>query len=340
MQSDEGGPEGRALKGREMVHRRGHQAGAGPARLPGSGGAAVLIVGAGALGTYLAARFALAGNAVSVMARGRRLDELTRNGLHVEGVAGRDLEISILSAVSPIPAVDFAFICTKTCDFESCCDSLIRADLQGTAIITVQNGVYAPQVAASRFPGSAVIAARVHGFFQMAENSVRHIGVEPSLEFGQAFGPENGWASRFAALVSGSGIRCTASPDVMATLWEKFLLASSLGGVGAATGYNVGQIRVDADAWQLLACALREAEALARMHGQTLPDDVAERILRFVESFPSDATTSLMRDLEMGRPSEYADLTGAVLTMARRVALNVPAFERIEAGIRARGLIR
>jgi 2-dehydropantoate 2-reductase len=70
-----------------------------------------------------------------------------------------------------------------------------------------------------------------------------------------------------------------------------------------------------------------------------LPNDCVEATLQFVAGFPADVTSSLQRDLEARRPSEFNQLTGAVLRMAAEAELDVPMHRRIAQAITARGLL-
>ena len=233
---------------------------------------------------------------------------------------------------------ELILLCTKLGDFSSAFDRIEVAVGQGTGILTLQNGVEAPEIVARRFPGASVIASRVHGFFELSEHTVRHVGVTPSIIFGHTHGPDCGAVEHLDTLLRGAGIAGAASPDIIRELWQKFALASAFGGVGAATGLAAGAMRKDADAWRLLEAAIREVCDLALHKGIALPPDYPGHILHFVASFPPDATTTLQRDLEARRPSEYASLTGAVIRTAQEIGHKIPAFRRIEAMIRARGL--
>jgi 2-dehydropantoate 2-reductase len=88
----------------------------------------------------------------------------------------------------------------------------------------------------------------------------------------------------------------------------------------------------------VLLSAMQEVQALAAMQGVGLDSDCANRNFAFVSSFPANATTSLHRDLEAGRPSEYDDLVGAVLRLGHAAGLGLPTFVQLDAMIRARGL--
>ena len=222
----------------------------------------------------------------------------------------------------------------------------------GTIIVTTQNGVETPDQVLAAFPKARVVAMRVHGFFEMAGDIVRHKGVEPSCLLGAWQGAGDGpdadldgdgdgranAQARIAALLRSARIAADVAPDIRKALWDKFLLAAAIGGVGTALAVPAGSILKAPGGEAMLEGAMREIAQLATRRGIALASDQVARTLGFVAGFPADATSSLQRDLESGQPGEYDALTGAALRMAREAGLAVPVLEQVAAAIRARGL--
>ena len=298
-----------------------------------------LIVGGGALGSFLAARLVQAGNQVCMLARGERLTTIRREGLLLQaGDTVQQIPVEVRADCRGLGKTRLVVLCTKAGALSDALDQIEDAVGVRTGIVTVQNGVEAPEIVARGFPDVAIIASRVHGFFELSGGNVRHVGVEPSIVFGQVHGPETGAGKQLHRLLHSAGIACAMAPDITSALWQKFVLASAFGGVGAATGLAAGPMRGDAEAWRLLAAALQEVCDLASIKGVALPPHCKNSTLDFIASFPHGASTSMKRDLEAGRPSEYQSLTGAVIRMAKEVHAAVPTFNTIEAMIAARGL--
>ena len=311
---------------------------------PHKSAAEALVVGAGAIGSFLAARLWQAGCDVVLLARGGRLADIAAHGVRLEerGNVSR-VPVPVIGEVAGGEPAKWIVLCTKTVDVASALDAVAPVVGAGTVFVTTQNGVDTPERVAARYPAAGILAARLHGFFEMEDGTVRHVGVPPSIVLGDIAqsAPDAGTARAiaFQSILEGAGIAARVSSDIEAELWEKLVLVSALGGVGAATGLAAGAMRRDSAAWALLGEAVGEVCALAERRGVRLAPDTARRTLDFVARFPEDARTSMMRDLEAGRASEYASLTGAVLGMARLAGLDVPAFRQIEARLRARGLL-
>lgn len=300
----------------------------------------ILIVGAGAVGSYLAVRLSLAGHQVCALARGKRLEQVRQGGLALE-LDGRVLQapVKMLERADGLPRQDLVIICTKTFGLRPALAVLRSSDLCLDMLLLVQNGVTAAALARRFFPGHAILAARLHGFFELEESVVRHVGVEPGLSLGEPDATHGSIGTRVVDLLFRAEIGAQLSSDIVADLWRKFMLVSVVGGVGAATGLSIGAVLADRTACAMLADGLDEVALLARARGVGLDADAAAETMRFIRSFPFGATTSMQRDLEQGLRSEYDELTGAVLSMGREAGLDLPAFRRMEQAIHSRGLL-
>jgi 2-dehydropantoate 2-reductase len=305
----------------------------------------ILVVGAGAMGSFYAAALAMAGERVRLIARGARLAVIREQGILLER-ADATVRIDVPALERPVDGqrADLVLLCTKMGDLAGALDLMTPLRAGRPAFVTVQNGVDAPEIVASRFPGAPVVAARAHGFFELQGAHVRHVGVEPSLVLGLAAGElapdgRGDLLGRFAATLQAAGIVSRVSDDIRRELWEKLLLAGSVGGVATALGINTGQVCDSAGGREMLAAVMREVGLVAAARGVALSPGCMERTLDFVASFPPDARSSLQRDLEEGRTSEYASLNGTVLRMAGEAGVAVPAHLRVDAAIRTRGLL-
>lgn len=299
----------------------------------------VVIIGAGALGRFLAARFVAAGIDCVLVGREPGASHLRTHGVLLD-TAGEISRVLVPIAIDchQIAGADIVILCTKAGDLPQALDLAQPLAAGQPAFVTVQNGVEAPSQVEACFPRSAVMGSRIHGFFELDDGVVRHVGVEPSVVFGLTtpFGSER--LRQFDTLLSQAGIMHRRSDGIAIELWEKLVLASALGGVGTAMGRKAGEIMQDEQGRAFLEDAMREIAKVAAARGVPLPDDCVERTLAFVAGFPPTATTSMQRDLEARRPSEYDCQVGAVIRLAADAGEDAPVHRRIDAMIRARGI--
>lgn len=299
-----------------------------------------VIIGAGAMGSCLAFHLARAGFSVGLAARGERLESLRANGVQAE-IDGRVAcaEVRLADTPDDLPPAGTIFLCVKTFSLPYVIERLRGTIAPATRIVTVQNGVEAPWQMTEAFPDAHVIASRVHGFFEMEGNVVVHRGVPPSFLIGGVAHCPSSDVTLVAEMLAKAGLAAPVSEDIAVALWQKFMLAAAIGGVGAALGVPAGAIMAHADGRSLLHAAMAEIAELARLRGISLAENAVANTLAFVETFPADATSSLQRDLEAGRLSEYDALPGAVLRLANEAELDTPVHRSIDAAIRKRGLL-
>ncbi|MBC2663478.1 hypothetical protein H7F50_17180 [Novosphingobium flavum] len=120
----------------------------------------IIVAGAGAVGSYLAGRLSSGGIETLLLARGKRVREIANNKIDIE-FAGQ-----VMSATVPVATTgdgagiaDVVFLCTKAPDVEGSLCSLTTNVGPSTAIVTLQNGVEAPQLIAAKFPCSPAFVA-------------------------------------------------------------------------------------------------------------------------------------------------------------------------------------
>lgn len=302
----------------------------------------IAVIGAGAIGSVIAAEIARAGADITLVARGSRLDALRTGPVSLASTSsngtGRNDAVRVTTvAIHDLAApVDLAICCVKVPALAG-----VLADLAGKlapdgAVLTLQNGVEAHDIAAECLPTATILAGRVHGFFEMDGDTARHVGVPPSIRFGCTHRPAQAAEHRVTEAFASSTISTEPCANIRQALWEKFMLAACLGSVGSALGLPAGQVCASTQARTLLRGAMEEVAALARTTGIDLSDADIDASIAFAESFPANATTSLQRDLDSGRPSEYDALTGAVAHIARTHGFHADVFTRIEAMIARR----
>lgn len=287
----------------------------------------IAIYGSGALGCYFGAKLQRHGQEVHFIARGKQLQALRTDGLHVKGPDDSFtlVDVNVMSDPLSIGPVDIVLLAVKTWQVEQALPRLSGLLHAETRVLTLQNGVETPQQIAERIGAEHVLAGIVRGFFTLgAPGVVQHVGVRPSITFGPVTKQADPLAESLYETLLAADIHAEIPPDIDAALWEKFILVTSLGGVGALIRQPIGVIRDYAPAWQMLVDSMHEIAALAQARHVKLPEDTVERLMAFVQSFPPDATASMQRDIMDGLPSELEAQTGAVLRLAAQSGVAVP----------------
>lgn len=181
----------------------------------------IAVIGAGAIGSAIAAALVEAGQDTVLVARGDRLATLRHAPLRLES-NGELREVGVdACAVEDLGegSIAMAICCVKTPGLEPALRSFGVALSPDAALLTLQNGVESHETAARLLPDAAIVAGRMHGFFEMTGDVVRHVGVAPSILLGSAQGNAAAEA-RVANAFAGSGIAARISNDITLALWK------------------------------------------------------------------------------------------------------------------------
>jgi 2-dehydropantoate 2-reductase len=284
-----------------------------------------VMIGSGAVGSYFGAKLLQANHQVVFVARGAHLHALTERGLILRHDADEALlrPTAVSDDLTTVGAADYVLICVKSWQVAEIARSLPA--LPASRYLTTQNGVEAGASVARHVGAEATLSGLVRGFFQMdAPGIVRHVGVKPAIIFGQVSGGRTPPAEALLAALTAADIYAELSENVEVPLWEKFLMVTALSGVGAVTRSPIGEIRSYAPTFQMLQAVMTEIAQVARARGISLPGDVVERTLKFVATFPDEATTSMQRDMMSGQPSELEAQTGAVVRLGHEAGVATP----------------
>ena len=293
----------------------------------------IAVLGAGAVGGYFGARMAQAGCSVVFVARGAHLEAIRRHGLRVESPAG-DYTVHPAEATDAPGSVrdaDAWIVGVKAWQVPEAAAALRPVAGAESVVVPLQNGVEAAAQLAAVLGDDRVLggSCRILACVS-APGRIRHVGVDPVLEFGERDGRRTGRAlSLLAAFDGATGATARAVDDIEAAVWQKFLFIAPTSGVGALSGTPAQVFRARPATRAMLVAAMQEVFHLARARRVALPDDAVDRALALVDALPEGATSSMQRDMQAGRPSELESLNGAVVRLARAAGVPAPVNESI-----------
>lgn len=301
------------------------------------------MVGAGAIGGFVAARLAEAGWPVALLARGAALDALRGGPLHlVDGGVERAATVRAVATAGEWEPVELALVCTKSFDTAAAGAALAPALAPGAVVLSLQNGVDNPATLARACPGAAVGGVAVYlGCQRLApDRVVRRPSRDPStgrLRDLLGGGGSGRPGTALAAVAAGIGVPCRVDASFEAALWTKLVANASLNTVTALGRARVGRVFADPRAVGLMLALGREVVAVARARGVDVAPDAAEAYVADARRrLPPDGGSSTLFDLEAGRRLEREALVGAVVREGERLGVPVPASRACDALLRLR----
>jgi len=298
------------------------------------------VIGAGGMGGALGGRLAANGEDVAFVVRGRQLAALRRDGLTVR--YGDD-ELRLPRPVATddpaqIGAVDTVPLCVKMYDLADAVRSMAPLLDDGTLVLTLQNGIEAPRMAAEAVGADRVLAGVAWFAGRILAPGVVEVagGMEgrPWVELGSMRGGTGGQAAALARRLDAAGISCRVVADVDTVLWHKFCLISATSSAAALTRLPIGAVRRDPDGRWLIEQAVQETVAVARAHGVALAEDVTEQVVSLIDSMPAAARPSQLTDLEAGKPLELDWLSGAVCRLGAEAGIATPYHRTVCAALK------
>lgn len=277
----------------------------------------VAVLGAGALGSLVAARLAGSTASVTVVGRpGHHFDAMRAEGLVLQTPAG-DRETVAVEATTDYAAVGAADVLVLTVKSYDTSEAMADvADHLGDAdVLTLQNGLgNAETIADFVAPERVVAGTTTHGAVLPAPGVVRHAG-RGETRVGRYFAANDERVADIAGLLSEAGIETDVVSDVADAVWEKVLVNVGINAATALARVPNGRLVESAAGEGLLARAVEEGAAVAAAEGRTVPDDVVERT-RAVARATATNRSSMRQDVERGSRTEIESLNGAIVRRA------------------------
>ncbi len=293
----------------------------------------VAVYGAGGVGGYFGGRLAEGGADVHFIARSAHLRALREHGLRVRSVKG-DFEVQAPATDDPaeIGACDFVLFCVKSFDTEAAAARLGPLVGEGTAVVSLQNGVENEERLARAVGQDHVMGGAAFIFAEIAEPGViAHTGGPASITFGELDGHASQRADRLLACCEQAGIEAELSASIKTVLWAKLAFICAQAGLTAAVRLPIGEIRAAPAAWSAFGRLVDEVCAVAEADGNPVPQAARERALTLAQAAEPGSFSSLHDDLVAGRRMELEALHGFVVRRAAQHHLAVPASETVYA---------
>jgi 2-dehydropantoate 2-reductase len=299
-----------------------------------------LIAGAGAIGAYLGARMAHAGYDVTLFARGPHLRAMQENGVQVNGSDGDFVaRPTIAASLEEVGPVDVVFLGVKAHGLPQLATHLKPVLGPDTAVVSTQNGIpwwyfqgFGGEWEGLRLervdPGGVISAAiearRVVGSIVYFSTEVTSPGVIRHIEgnrisLGEPDGSRSERVRTIAEALVASGLRCPITARLRHEIWVKVLGNASLNPLSALTRATIVQMVRDPGVCSVIRNIMQEAEAVSHKLGMELPVSIDQRIAGAEKV--GEHKTSMLQDLEAGRPMELEALVGAVVELGERVGL-------------------
>lgn len=312
--------------------------------------AKVCIYGVGAIGGFLAARLALAGQHVTGVARGQQLDAIRENGLSlIEEGRRRTVRIDCVEDPAEAGPQDVVFMTMKSHSAPAVAESIAPMLDSETIVVTTGNGFpwwyfyqsnlrdhpeYLRHVDPAARLWKSIGPERAIGSVVYPAARVSEPGVIEHV-FGDRFTlgePDGSMSDRvrmLASMLTEAGLDASAIDDIRSEIWAKLVANCAYNPVSVISNATLGGMLDDPDVYRMLEQIMIEASALAAELKVRLPL-TPKQLLELTRPFGVHKT-SMLQDIEAGRPIELDPIVGAIRELAQYYDVATPTIDIVSA---------
>jgi 2-dehydropantoate 2-reductase len=315
----------------------------------------ICVYGAGAIGGLMAAWLARSGNEVSVVARGAQLDAIRRSGLRVRS-NGAVESFAVKADGDPrqFGPQDCVLVTVKAQSLTDVAESITPLLGPDTTVVTAMNGVPWWFFDRLRFgdgrerlesldpggkltramPTERIVGCVIHLAASTPEPGLISHNMGRKLILGEPGGKNTARTKRIADALKEAGFEIIVTGAIEKEFWVKLLGNVSFNPVSALTVSTADRLIQDRQVKDYMINIMREVLAIGRAVGVDADIDPEARIdmARALGKFK----TSMLQDLEAGKPLEIDGLLAGTLEIARKAGVKAPYTESLFGLIKAR----
>src|SRR6266540_2114935 len=236
----------------------------------------IAVIGSGGVGGFFGGLLAQAGHDVAFIARGAHLRAIRTRGLKIERPSG-GFTIAPANATddpADIGPVDLALLCVKTYDLPEALAQMRPLVGPQTSVLTLQNGVEAPDMVAAAFGVQAALPGLVYCEVAVKEPGVIFQGSAlQRIVLGEFDGTRTPRAGTIAAAFADAGAETTLSENVLGALWSKFCFICAMGGCTTLARCSLGALLADDEGRRLLHIIMTEIRTVGEANGVRFDSD-------------------------------------------------------------------
>jgi ketopantoate reductase len=311
----------------------------------------VCVVGAGAIGGLLAVKLALAGETVSVIDRGPHLAAIRSKGLQLHWHDGTiwKANVKAFDKAADAGEQDLIVLGVKAYDLHRVAQDIHHLLGPDTIVMTVQNGIpwwyfhkegggfdgrRLETLDPSGLLSEAIHADRILGCVAYPAAALSAPGVVEHVEgerfpVGELDGRESERATRISDALIKAGLKSRVLTDIRAEIWLKAWGSLTFNPISALSHATMAGICRFPETRRLAVAMMTEAEVIASKLGITFRHTIEQRV-EGAEKV-GEHKTSMLQDLEAGKPLENEALIGAILEMGRLTDTPTPVIESVYA---------
>ncbi|BCJ86087.1 ketopantoate reductase family protein [Effusibacillus dendaii] len=292
----------------------------------------IAVIGAGAIGKLVAARLAAAGFSIQMLVRRReQANLLNEKGVTLQQMNGRRMTVPVQATTEATDlAADLVILTVKS--FDTAVGASQIADMAGIPyVLSLQNGLGNGEALASVLGAERVLLGiTTYGATSLSDGEVAARG-EGELVIGEyqsnsAIKQTISDLTQADSIFSQAGWNVRRAADMRKEIWLKALINIGINPLTAIHRTVNGEIAARPDLRKMALAAVWEAGRIAVANGILAMEDVqaaADRMLQVCQQTAANRS-SMLQDIENGRPTEIDSLNGQIVQMGKELQIETP----------------
>lgn len=302
------------------------------------------IIGAGGTGGCLGFFLKKAGKDVTLIARGKHLEAIRKNGLTIQKLwdeSRETLPVKACTAEEYKETPDVILICVKGYSMDETVPAIKKIAGKETVVIPILNIYGTGGRLQKKLPELTVSDGCIYVSANILEPGVilQH-GKILRVVFGARKPEEETEKMREVAKdMASDEMEVVLSENIRRDAMVKFSYVSPIGAAGLYCNAVAADFQREGEQREMFKALIREITALSHAMGIEFEEDLVERNLKILASLSPEATTSMQRDVMEGKRSEMDGLVYEVVRMGREYKVSMPQYEKAAACFREQGIL-
>ncbi|MDT0678412.1 ketopantoate reductase family protein [Autumnicola musiva] len=287
----------------------------------------ILVYGIGGVGGYFGGKLAEAGNSVSMLARGKHLEAISKRGLEVESINGNfKVEPTVATNdVSEVSTPELVLLGVKSWQISEAAKAIKPLIGKNSMVLPLQNGASNVEKLLQVIPENNIIGGLCHIIsFIEAPGKIKHTALEPNIIFGELDNSKTRRIEQLKKTFDSAGISNSIPEDIQLEIWKKFLYITTVSAIGGLTRVPIDKIRESDYLYNLMQKTAQEVKTVANAKGIAIKNEHIEKAFELVNSQSKGTTTSTQRDIMDGKPSELENFNGYIVKEGEKLQISTP----------------
>jgi len=290
----------------------------------------IAILGTGALGCVFAAQLATRAEVWMLGTWAEGIAAVQHRGIRLIDLDGSTKQVRVQATTDPaqVPPVEYALLLVKSYQIDRAAAWAAQVLQPDGLAVTFQNGLdNGPKLVAAVGAERAVVGVNYTGATLIGPGETRH-----TTQLTNVLGVSPVTADRsitLSDLLTSAGLDTRVADTIEGEVWGKALVNAAINPLTALWRVPNGQLLTTPERRSLLAALVDEAAAVASARGITLPFDDPLAHTEKVCRASATNHSSMLQDVEHGRPTEIDSINGVIVTEGKRLGLPTPVNETV-----------